>query len=572
MFQYTIKRILMMVPTFFVVSVVIFLVLNMAPGRPGRAGQQGISQTSESANAQESFRIFKEQFSLDKPIFLNTRFMLEKEEIEQLVGTAVIYGKADVPAADKPRISAVVEAQEQLEDLGSYAVPHLYAIAVDHPDPDYRWYATQRLTVSAKRRLNNEFSTDQLSEAEKQLNSEIDTENTIIGQWQYGRNAPEAERKKIEDNWRGWYTEHADRFEYSGADKASILVLDTRFGKYWGNLLKLDFGVSNIDRKPVLAKVLDKLKYSITLSFATIILIYVIAVPLGVFSAVRQNSVADQILTVILFMLYSLPSFFVGVLLLNLLAIGPKFALWPGMPSQSDVELYTLSVSDSGLLVTRAVIAICTLAYLAWAGWNIAKDPEKRTPGRFLTTAVIAAIVYLTASVVSQLFLFGSVEMFPAGGFESSDAGSTMTTLEHLVDITHHLVLPVFCLTYGGLAAISRYARSGLLDVIRADYIRTARAKGLSEPVVIIKHATRNGMIPILTLLGTLLPSLIGGSVIIEIIFGIPGMGMFLFDSILTKDYNVVMGVLLVSSLLTLVGLLLSDISYALVDPRISFK
>lgn len=572
MFQYTIKRILLMIPTFFIVSVVIFLVLNMAPGRPGRAGQQGVSNTSESANAQESFRIFKEQFNLDKPIFFNTRFALDQGEIDALLEPAIRYERKDLPEEQRPKSAEVSAAQEELEDLGNYAVPFLVHTATQHSDPDMRWLATQRLAGNAKRRLINEFSQDATSEATRKLNAEIDTENTEISQWRYSRDAPPEARKEIEDKWTAWYAAHKDRFEYSTGDKTSILLLDTRFGKYWGNLLRLDLGVSNIDRKPVLDKILDKLKYSITLSFATIILIYLIAVPLGVFSAVRQRSVADQILTVILFMLYSLPSFFVGVLLLQLFAIGPEFHLWPQPPTEAELAITSITVTDGGLTAARAFTALATLAFVGWMGFGMAQNPERRTPARFLFAAVGMAVVYLGSSALAQVVLFGSVDMFPAGGFESPDASSSMTTLEHLLDLIHHLVLPVFCLTYGGLASISRYARSGLLDVIRADYIRTARAKGLSEPVVILKHATRNGMIPILTLLGTLLPTLIGGSVIIEIIFNIPGMGNFLYEAITTKDYNVVMGVLLISSLLTLFGLLLSDLSYALVDPRISFK
>ncbi len=134
-----------------------------------------------------------------------------------------------------------------------------------------------------------------------------------------------------------------------------------------------------------------------------------------------------------------------------------------------------------------------------------------------------------------------------------------------------HVFLPICTLSYASLAVLSRYARTGLLDVIRADYIRTARAKGLPEFIVIVKHAARNGMIPILTLLATLLPALIGGSVVVEVVFGIPGMGRYMFESINVRDYNAVMAILLISCSLTLVGMLLSDISYALVDPRISF-
>ncbi len=108
--------------------------------------------------------------------------------------------------------------------------------------------------------------------------------------------------------------------------------------------------------------------------------------------------------------------------------------------------------------------------------------------------------------------------------------------------------------------------------MIRSDYIRTARAKGLSEFVVIFKHAVRNGLIPILTLLGTILPVVLGGSVIIEVIFGIDGMGLLAFKAILNRDYNVIMGVQLISAVLVLIGILISDISYAFVDPRITFK
>jgi peptide/nickel transport system permease protein len=132
--------------------------------------------------------------------------------------------------------------------------------------------------------------------------------------------------------------------------------------------------------------------------------------------------------------------------------------------------------------------------------------------------------------------------------------------------------LPLVCLTYGSLAALSRYMRTGLLDVIQADYIRTARAKGLEERVVIGKHAVRNGLLPILTLLAGLLPAILGGSVIVEYIFGIPGMGLWVVESINARDYNAIMAIQLVSTLLVLFGILLTDLSYAVVDPRIRYR
>ena len=373
------------------------------------------------------------------------------------------------------------------------------------------------------------------------------------------------------DQWRGWFEEHKGRYAYDAAAKANIFFFDTRFAKYWANLIKLDLGVSNLDRRPITTKILEKLRYSITLSFGSIILIYIISVPLGVFSAVKRDTSADKALTVVLFMLYSLPTFFVGLLLLKLLSIGPDYHLWPTMPPAEQLEAIGVAATDTGITLGRIFVCAATLGTLAYGFHGMVKNPDERTPGRLLLKAVAAFAVFWAASLAAQLALFGSVSMFPTGNFESVDAARTMTTLEHLADIVYHLVLPMTCLTYGGLAVISRFARSGLLDVIHADYIRTARAKGLSEPVVIIKHAVRNGMIPILTLLGTILPTLVGGSVVVEIIYNIPGLGLYLFESITLRDYNAVMGVLLISSVLTLLGILISDLSYALVDPRITF-
>ena len=134
-----------------------------------------------------------------------------------------------------------------------------------------------------------------------------------------------------------------------------------------------------------------------------------------------------------------------------------------------------------------------------------------------------------------------------------------------------HLLLPVTCLTYASFAAISRFQRTSLLEVIRQDFVRTARAKGLPEKVVVWKHAVRNALIPIITLLGATLPALVGGAVIIETIFSIPGLGMVGFEAILNRDYSVVMAIALMSAVLTMFGILVSDLTYALVDPRISY-
>ncbi|MEK7709620.1 MAG: ABC transporter permease [candidate division NC10 bacterium] len=136
-------------------------------------------------------------------------------------------------------------------------------------------------------------------------------------------------------------------------------------------------------------------------------------------------------------------------------------------------------------------------------------------------------------------------------------------------DFAAHLILPITVATFGGLAGFSRYMRQSMLEVVRQEYVQTARAKGLSEQAVIGKHALRNALLPVVTILGLSLPGLIGGSVIVEWIFAIPGMGQLMVQAVFSRDYPVIMGNLVIVSTLTLVANLLADISYGLVDPRI---
>ncbi len=138
-----------------------------------------------------------------------------------------------------------------------------------------------------------------------------------------------------------------------------------------------------------------------------------------------------------------------------------------------------------------------------------------------------------------------------------------------LLDRINHLILPVFVSAIGGLAGFSRYMRSNMLEVVRQDYILTARAKGLSERTVIYKHAVRNALLPVITILGLAVPGLIGGSVIFETIYAIPGMGKLFYDGVMMRDYPLIMGILVIGAVLTLIGNLLADVSYALADPRI---
>ena len=223
------------------------------------------------------------------------------------------------------------------------------------------------------------------------------------------------------------------------------------------------------------------------------------------------------------------------------------------------------------------VAGVFIIAWPLWStlrAWRRAVKEAAASGGRTKAGFPIGRWVGLgiAGAAVTALFaLLNGLFPAPVSGFATDGLRLNATTFDYFVDVLKHLVLPVSCLTYASLAYLSRYARAGLLDVINSDYIRTARAKGLSESVVILKHAVRNGMIPILTLLASALPALVGVSVIIEYIFDIPGMGNLVLDAVLQQDTNIVMGVLQISALMTLIGVLISDISYAIVDPRINF-
>jgi peptide/nickel transport system permease protein len=259
---------------------------------------------------------------------------------------------------------------------------------------------------------------------------------------------------------------------------------------YWmwlKNIAKLDFGLSFKDKRPVTVKIMEALPVTLLINVVTIIVIYLVSVPLGIWSAVHSGSTIDKIVMVKLFIFYSLPTFWIATMLLMFFAGGE---------------------------------------YLDWF-----------------------PIMGITSDYFHELNFFGKI-----------------------ADVSWHLFLPVLADTIGSFAFLMRFSRSNFLDVIKQDYVRTARAKGLPERTVLYKHGLRNAMIPFVTLMGSLLPGLLGGSVIIEQIFSIPGMGMLSFEAVLSRDHNVIMGIATISAFLTLVSLFLADVCYVIVDPRISLK
>jgi peptide/nickel transport system permease protein len=239
----------------------------------------------------------------------------------------------------------------------------------------------------------------------------------------------------------------------------------------------------------VLGIIAERLPATLKLETLSVILVYACAIPTGIYAAVRRNRPDERALTVALFLLYSLPTFWTGLLMLVFFC-GDRF------------------------LNIFPVAGLAPDSYLTWgvSYWRI------------------------------------------------------------LAETARHYVLPVVCLSYAGLAGLSRYARVGILEIARQDYIRTARAKGLPERTVILKHVFRNGLLPLVTLFAGLLPGLIGGSIIVEYIFSIHGVGSLSIMALTSRDYTLMMALFTIGALLTLLGIMISDLLYAVVDPRITYE
>jgi peptide/nickel transport system permease protein len=251
-------------------------------------------------------------------------------------------------------------------------------------------------------------------------------------------------------------------------------------------LAVLDLGKSfSPDNRSVTDKILERLPITLFINVLSLGLIIVIAIPIGVLAAVRQNSLFDKATAVLVFIGFAMPTFWLALLLMILFGV-----------------------------------------HLGW---------------------------------------------LPISGIRSLNY-QYLPPLSAFTDLIKHLLLPVLLSAFGGLAGLSRYMRANMLEVIRQDYITTARAKGLSERVVIYKHALRNALLPVITILGLSIPGLIGGSVIFETIFAIPGMGQLFYMAVMSRDYPVVMGILVIGAVLTLFGNLIADVSYAVADPRIRIQ
>ena len=250
-------------------------------------------------------------------------------------------------------------------------------------------------------------------------------------------------------------------------------------------LVRFDFGRSFSDNRPVGEKILERMPLTLAINFLSLLFIFALAIPLGIKSAVKKDKAFDKVLTVLAFVSFALPTFWIALLLMQLFGIS--------------------------------------------LGW------------------------------------------LPISGIKSLDF-EYFSLWRKLLDLLRHLALPVFVLSITGMAGMLRYMRSSMIEALQQPYIYTARAKGLSERKVLYKHALRNAILPVITILGLSIPGLLGGSVIFESIFALPGIGRLFYEAVMMRDYPVIMAEVVLVGVLTMLGNLVADIAYAWADPRIRYE
>lgn len=470
MWAFLLKRLLFFLPTLLLISILAFLLSKTAPGDPVELYHRGGFGDLQDGGTQAD-RIYQEtrsQLGLDKPVFYfactpkaypDTLYRVLRRAHRQTL-RHLIRVSGNWPAIQEyyQSIAALRLSDQQFTDA-FFPAPRnrVQKILIDLP--------LIRDTARISRHL---YQLDTLVSSIPELDSAYaQNDERLRNAWATVQSKPQ--KNNLYTPALYWYG------------------LDNQYHHWLTAMLGGHFGRSYLDGQPATRKISRALRWTLLINLVAIALAYGLSVPLGVYMAVHQNSRFDRATTLVLFVLYSLPSFWIGTLLLVLFT-SPEYGL--------------------------------------------------------------------------QFFSITRV----------NDAVNQGDLWDRLWATLRQITLPVVCLVYGSLAFIARQMRGGMLDVIGQDFIRTARAKGLSFGSVIWKHAFRNALFPMITLFASLFPAMLAGSVVIEYIFNIPGMGKLTVDAIRNQDWPVVYVLLLLSACLTMAGILLADILYALADPRVRYQ
>jgi len=334
--------------------------------------------------------------------------------------------------------------------------------------------------------------------------------------------------------------------------------------------------------------IFDRMPNTLTLNLIALIILFGIGLPLGVDSAVNARTVRERVITFLLFLLFSLPSFWVALMLIVSLGRGgwllewlPLYLGWFRLLPLVLIGLFLVHLvtrKHGQLVVGQAAPDSIMRGFGYWVWLTSGVAAWIAVAVMLLWIMVFLALKFgnpLTWTQLADLVILNklpeNLRGLPIAGLRPDNA-ERLTYLTLAGASVPFYLMPVFCSCYGGFAGESRYMRVGLLEILRQDYIRTAHSKGLPANKVILRHALPNALTPILVQVAGIFPGMIGGSVIIETIFSIPGMGLLFFEAVLARDYNLVMAEVFMGAVLTLIGILVSDLLLPTVDPRITFE
>ncbi len=486
MLKYIFKRLLIFVPTLFAISLLTFVISINAPGDPVDAmlnkGGGGEGQVSQKLATEKAYNNLRKQLGLDLPVFyfsftnatvsdtlhkvpkIDHRINLERLAFENGNWNDVATYYNDIREFE----NAVFSIQKNEENAAALRKVKDYIASL------YDSYDARKIAVVFSN-LDFIFSGSANVQAARPAYTAVKNayHSMVHNRSEFRKFIPSIHFYGTGNQYHRWMFGEAP------------WIGEAKPGQSKG-FMRGDFGISYQDKRPVSSVLWDAVRWTVLISVLSMIIAYVFAIPLGVTSAVKKGTKTERSITTSLFVLYSLPNFWIA---------------------------------------TMMIIFLCGGDYLDW---------------------------------------------FPAFGLGTLPEDAPFW--ERFAETTYHLILPVACWTYGSLAFISRQMRGGMLNVIGQDYIRTARAKGLDENTVIWKHALRNSLIPIITLFANIFPLAISGSFVIESIFSIPGMGKVSLDALVARNYPIIFTVMMFTAILTLVGNLVADVLYAVVDPRISFS
>lgn len=476
MLKYVIKRILIFIPTLIVITLITFVISLSAPGDPvelmlGTGG--GDSKTTDKIASEKTYMETRQKLGLDLPVFYFSLSSMAKPDTLYKI----------------PKKRHQKTLKRLIAKYGDWKEIETYYHTLKNFDKQLSSIEKNDTIAASLIKIRESSGNLFLTYKDKDVRQLLNTIDSVTkSQPQLTFLTPEATTlsnsyQNIIDNKTPWKNFIPNINFYGKNQYHRWLVGD---GKYTQGLIRGDFGISYQNKQSIRSVIWDRLKWTMLISFLSILITYLIAIPIGVHSAVNKGSLTDKFSTTTLFILYSLPNFWIATLLMTYLG-------------------------GAGL------------------GW------------------------------------------FPTYGIGGDKIKDGMSFFEASGIRIYHFILPLICWTYGNFAYLSRQMRGSMLSVMNQDYIRTARSKGLSEGKVIWKHSLRNSLLPIITLFAYIFPTVIAGSVVLEVIFQIPGMGKWGFDGIIARDYPVVFTTMFLGTVLTLIGYLVADILYAVVDPRISY-